>query len=98
MVTLSSELELTTFHPEIAGPLECDLHLIHLVGTLHIYARSILTGKAGLFYHWDKVRAHLPALKHWISFCLTQAFHSAYHREHEIRGGGSCLSTQMQGQ
>ena len=85
-VALSSDFEITTFHPEPTNALERGrgFHLMCPVRALRIYLRR--TGHShrpnrSLFVHWDEETAHHPVSKRWISSCLSAAIHSAYHHK-----------------
>ncbi len=89
-VALSSDIEISSFYPELSSPLERGLHLVCPVRALHIYLQSTALSSGhnrALFVHWDEGKAQRPVSKRWISSALTEAIRAAYRlykQEHEV--------------
>ncbi len=77
---LSSDIELSAFHPAPQSELERGLRLMCPVRALRYYLQCTqpLRGiNTVLFAHWEEDRAPRPVSTHWISSALSEAIHAA---------------------
>ncbi len=82
-VALSSDIELSAFHPNPQTPVERGLRLMCPVRALRYYlqcTQPLCGNNTALFVHWDEDLAQRPVSKRWISSALTEAIHVAYAR------------------
>ncbi len=82
-VALSSDIELSTFHPNPQTPVERGLRLMCPVRALRYYlqcTQPLCGNNTALFVHWDEDLAQRPVSKRWNSSALTEAIHAAYAR------------------
>ena len=82
-VALSSDIELSAFHPHPQTPVERGLRLMCPVRALRYYlqrTQPLRGNNTALFVHWDEDRAQRPVSKRWISSALSEAIRAAYAR------------------
>ncbi len=80
-VALSSDIELSAFHPNPQTDLERGWRLMCPVWALCYYLQRMQPvhgNNTVSFIHWDEDRAQRPISKRWISSALPEAIHAAY--------------------